>query len=266
MISFLFKRNIFKINQMCFSTFMDSKGIKCDVINMHSSDKEDCSSGGAYSKLQNTLENNLNLTEEELLSKIKKNCRYDIRRCEREGVEHKVYYKDVLTDSDIIKRFQLTYNKMFNDKNVPGYQFNINLIYSGVKSGNIVITACWPKEQTDLVVYHAYLCDEKRTMLLYSASPLWSDGDKQTANVIGRVNKYSHWNDMLWFKNHRYDCYEWGGIHSVENPNGIDKFKMEFGGELISYYNYTIPKSILGFAYVKLVKLRSKRHKAHLDK
>ena len=38
--------------------------------------------------------------------------------------------------------------------------------------------------------------------------------------------------------------YDWGGISSLDNPNGIDKFKMAFGGSPIFYYNVMITCSL----------------------
>ena len=31
--------------------------------------------------------------------------------------------------------------------------------------------------------------------------------------------------------------YDWGGISDFDNPNGIDEFKLKFGGDKITYYN-----------------------------
>lgn len=251
---------------MCYSTYRDGISLKCDVVNMHSLDREDKSDGKALVKLQNTLENDLKLTEEELLDRIKKNCKYEIRRAAREGAYYKMVRSDeLLQDKQLVDHFEITYNNMFSAKKVPGYTFNRSMINNGIKSGNIFISTCTPLDRLELVVYHAYLCDEERTMLLYSASPLWSKEDKNSANIIGRINKYAHWQDIKWFKDNEYKIYEWGGIHSTSNPNGIDKFKMEFGGELVSYFNYTIPRSILGKIYAFLVKKRSNQHMMNLD-
>ena len=31
-----------------------------------------------------------------------------------------------------------------------------------------------------------------------------------------------------------------GGLYGIDSPNGIDKFKMSFGGEIVEYYNITV--------------------------
>ena len=49
--------------------------------------------------------------------------------------------------------------------------------------------------------------------------------------------------------------YDWGGLSSFDNPNGIDTFKMSFGGEKVIYYDETVIKS---FKYKLLRKLLKK--------
>ena len=77
------------------------------------------------------------------------------------------------------------------------------------------------------------------------------------ANEIGRMNKYLHWKDIQYFKNNGFSRYEWGGITDPDKPNGIDKFKMEFGGRVIQCNNYIIPISLFGRVYTYLVRRRS---------
>ena len=42
-------------------------------------------------------------------------------------------------------------------------------------------------------------------------------------------------------------------------PNGIDKFKMSFGGEVVQLKNCIFAKSIKGKLYVKLLKERDEK-------
>ena len=52
--------------------------------------------------------------------------------------------------------------------------------------------------------------------------------------------------------------YDWGGIASYESPNGIDKFKMSFGGEYRKYYNLFCNCSFMARAYAKIRKLQKR--------
>ncbi len=255
MVDFCFRRKMFTIREMSFGTLEDTKQKDCDVVYMHSRDVEPIKTRKTecYVQQQYTLFSNLQLPEEELLSGIGKNYRYEIRRAEREQCNVAVYpSEEIFQRMDILTDFEQVYNEMFKRKGMGGYAFNKALISAGIESGNIVISVCAYLENDELRVYHAFLCDGKSTMLVYSASPLWED-DKGKANQIGRMNKLLHWEDMKWFKKEGYSCYEWGGIHSPVEPNGIDKFKMEFGGELHLLNNYVVARSLLGKVYTYLV-------------
>ena len=259
MVDFTFKRSVFRIREMAFIPYSDVFRKECDVVYLHSNDI-DLSNAPAksYSKLQHTLVNDLLLTEEEMLLKVKKNCKYEIRRAEKEGAVTCIYQdKQEFIEDEIIRKFKKVYNKMFEVKGLAG-SFNENLSLEGIEAKQLIVTTNALGDDPQCTVYHAYLVDGTSAVLMYSASPLWEDGDKEKANAIGRLNKHLHWKDMLWFKENGYSRYEWGGISNPDEPNGIDRFKAEFGGELVCYVNYLIPCSLLGRIYVSLVKKREK--------
>jgi hypothetical protein len=58
------------------------------------------------------------------------------------------------------------------------------------------------------------------------------------------ANKYLHLRDMEYLQDLCVTVYDWGGISSSSEPNGIDKFKMSFGGHPVRYYNITWGHSV----------------------
>lgn len=260
MLKFKFKRSIFSVCESAFGSIKDCNQSDCDVVYMHSNDTTFSEiPKGSVAKKQATLLNDLLQNEEELLLKIKKNCKYEIRRAERENAICAFYDRETIqSGSNVIQNFCETYNNMFAVKGLSGYSFNMPLVSAGMKTGNVVITTCSDEQDARLCVYHAYLCDGESCVLMYSASPVWDSQEKEKINAIGRMNKLLHWNDMKEFKARGYSRYEWGGIADPDNPNGIDRFKMEFGGEVKQYYNYIVPRSLLGKLYVYLVNRRGK--------
>lgn len=257
MVDFTFKRSVFRIREMAFVPCADALRKNCDVIYLHSSDNTlDEAPTISYSKLQYTLTNDLLLSEEEISERVKKNCKYEIRRATKEGAITCVYQnKQEFEKDDIIDKFKEIYNKMFQMKGLRG-TFNESLFLAGVETGQLIVTTNSLCNDPNCVVYHAYLVDGTSAVLMYSASPLWDDRYKEKANEIARLNKHLHWNDILWFKQNGYLRYEWGGISNPDEPNGIDRFKFEFGGKIECYVNYLIPCSLLGRIYVNLVKKR----------
>ena len=93
-------------------------------------------------------------------------------------------------------------------------------------------------------------------MLNYSVSNFRMDPSKR--NLAGRMNKLLHIKDMDWFRERNYTLYDWGNISSSQNPNGIDIFKMSFGGDVVTVYNSFVGNSFLGRLLVVLYKLARK--------
>lgn len=259
MINYVFKRSIFRIREMAFGTGSDTKASSCDVVYMHSNDVEVTENSGICKK-QYTLVTDLTIEENELLSKIKKNCRYEIRRAEREEAIYTILDAGELKNHpEIVDEFEKTYNKMFEIKGLEGYSFNKSLVKAGINAGAVVITKCQDKTDVDLVVYHLYLSDFNNSVLVYSASPVWDNPEKEKINSIGRMNKYLHWKDMLYFKSMGCQRFEWGGITDPDNPNGIDKFKMEFGGDAACFINYIRANSLIGNLYLFVLRRRERK-------
>lgn len=258
MVNYFYKRSIVNIQEMAFGTYSDIPCKGADVVYMHSNDEENkCSNlNSCFCEYQCTLETDLKKTEDEILVNVSKNCRYEIRRATRENAQVEIFKENIPTE--VIDDFENTYNQMFAVKGLAN-KFNRNLVMKAIEAQQLVITRAFYDDKNE-AVYHAYLCDGVRTVLMYSASPLWQENDKEKANAIGRLNKYLHWEDIKYFKNENYEVYEWGGLKSFDNPNGIDKFKMEFGGQQKKYYNYTKGNTVVGKLYVFLVKKRSESH------
>ena len=92
-----------------------------------------------------------------------------------------------------------------------------------------------------------------RTRLLYTATRRF--GDHETARLGAILNCYLHWKEIGAYKEEGFCTYDLGGISRKENPqcDGIDRFKLAFGGEIVEEHNYLcagIP--ILGRAALRL--------------
>lgn len=166
-----------------------------------------------------------------------KTIRNEINRCIREHVSVRQYtFADVLRDRKILERVGETYSAMYQEKGMGKVLLPVNDFLAYAANKSFYLTAAIIDGQE--VVYHAYVTDEANTRLLISCSE-FRVADKALRNAIGRANKYLHWEDMMFFKDLGVKKYDWGGVSSFENPNGIDKFKMGFGGIPVEYYNIT---------------------------
>lgn len=257
MLDFTFRRGPIKIREVAFESSFKYRR-DCDVTYYHSNENERSYIPQKLHilKQQYTLVTDLKKDLNEIQRGITKNCRYEIRRAEKENVSFEVY-EDLEKENIlvVIAEFQKAYEEMFKQKGIT-MKFNYGLVMSALQKKQCIITVSKIQQYKDVAVFHAYLCDENNAMLMYSTSSLYKNNDKKIENCIGRMNKYLHWKDIQWFKNRGTKRFEWGGISSPETPNGIDKFKMEFGGKVACYNNYIIANSIKGKLYVNAIRMR----------
>ncbi len=214
-----------------------------------------------YSKVddQFTIYTDLTISEDELNRKISKNFRYEIRRAQRENITLEFLKgNETLKNQEILSHFEQTYNNMFVEKHM-GNRLNMKYVIAALQAESMVLSLAVDGRTGQVLVYHAYVIDENNALLLYSASKLWEE--KELGKYIGFANKYLHWEDMLYMRNSGRKNFEWGGIASKDTPNGIDKFKMSFGGEVIQLKNCIFANSLKGRAYVKLLKERGKKRR-----
>lgn len=236
-----------KSARVWFSNIDEYKTIKADIIHLSGYPE---TIKGAICHPQNSLMIDLKQTEDEIFNKINKTVRYEINRSIKENLHVTILSSKEIT-TDIKEKFQICYNKMYEDKGIDCH-LPINEFNKYIDSNMLVLT--YASDDEENLVYHAYVHDGKTTRLLYSCSTFREDDTKKA--LIGRANKFLHWEDIKYFKNNSYEKYDLGGIFSYDNPNGIDKFKINLGGEKISYYNIILGNRLLGKLLVIIMKLK----------
>ena len=190
-----------------------------------------------------TIWTNLISDEKELLSCMRKQVRYEIRRALKENIQIDVWDSAEEDISQVLHEFYKVY---LNFCKVSGYEtimkdFNVKRILSYAFYACVIVTAA---KFENGAVYHLYVHDENVALLMYSASDFRNEN--VDSYLAGRANKLLHYKDMLFFKKRGLKIYDWGNVSSFENPNGIDNFKNSFGGEKKILYNVYIPNNIMG--------------------
>lgn len=162
------------------------------------------------------------------LARMKKGTAYEIRRAEKDSLEF-FEEKDLISFLDF-------YNRFARQKKLGvlgrGHLSSLgpHLWLSGVRQGN------------QPLAYHAYVVDseESRARLLYSAQ-LQEGYDRA---LLGRANRWLHFQDLLSLQAQGFSTYDWGGItESGSDPQreGINQFKLGFGGEVVQEQNCYSP-------------------------
>jgi len=164
---------------------------------------------------------------EKIFEGFTKETQYEIRRAERDGIKVRICNED--------GKFVEFFNSFARERNLV--QTTRDKIDS--LSGNKLITEAQLDEQT--LVFHLYICDGKIARLLYSATRI----DVVVAkSVVGRANRFLHYEDIKYFKEHGYETYDLGGYAKDTQDlklQGINTFKESFGGTIVEQYNYYSP-------------------------
>lgn len=254
MSEFIVKGKHFSTKHIWFETKIDNIGGGYDKLLIHGISQCDIDLKDCISSEQETLISDLSCSEDELRAKMTKTVKNEINRSIRENVAINSYDGREITDS-LLEDFSSMYYEMYEEKGLHGHYLPVNELKEYAKHNALVVTTA--EIDGKIVVYHSYIKDDAHSRFLQSCSE-FRVADNATRNAIGRANKYLHWNDWMLLKSMGIIEYDWGGIASYDNPNGIDRFKMSFGGEYRKYYNISAVCSPRAKLYNWLRKVISK--------
>lgn len=183
-----------------------------------------------------TLISDLQEEEDEIIARYSKNCRYEIRRAEKEGVSATVDASKDIAEKDI-DEFCDFFVEFWATKgvNYQGIESLKQEITEYVEKNAFCITSASINGRK--VVYHTYILTENYARLLHSVS-LYRQDETIPHSLIGMANRYLHKEDMLYFKNAGKKKYDWGGAGMTGDVINITKFKQSFGGDSAVYYNF----------------------------
>lgn len=86
------------------------------------------------------------------------------------------------------------------------------------------------------MIVHVYVVDEEAgTAFLYWSA--YGGFTPEERDMQGRLNRWLHWQDILWFKNIGFEQYDWGGAGESPEVINITKFKQSFGGDPFVRYH-----------------------------
>ena len=184
-----------------------------------------------------TLLSDLTESEEEMIAKFSKNCRYEVRRAAKEAIETEMKTGANLTQKDI-EEFCDFFVEFWASKGVE-YKEADNLKqeladYAAQNAFAITSVSIAGKK----ILYHTYVVGDDCVRLYHSAS-LYRQDDAVPQSLVGMANRYLHKEDMLYFKQMGKTQYDWGGAGKTEDVINITKFKESFGGTPVTYYDFT---------------------------
>jgi hypothetical protein len=126
------------------------------------------------------------------------------------------------------------------------------------EAGTLCVRYVTAQDKSIVHTMHAYIVSDRRARLHQSSSHFRNSSDSEFRNLVGRANRYLHWDDMLYFKNMGLEYYDFGGWYGGQSNTeklAINQFKESFGGEKQPEYTYTVPVTLPGKAAVFFQKL-----------
>lgn len=188
---------------------------------------------GYWKRPVQSLECNLLCSIDEILSQMRKNTRYEIRRAINRDKLYTVMTAE--PSEDDVAGYIGYYNKFADSKKM--HHIDETRVRALTGQNMYIITKCFDSKD-NILAEHAYYLDkkEKRVMLATSASMFRENENPEYRNLTGRANRMLHYKDLLAFKEFGYEVYDYGGIGDYNDElKAIAEFKLGFGGTVRTY-------------------------------
>jgi hypothetical protein len=208
---------------------------------------------GSLTKTFHTMLLDLTYDQDTLWKKFGKTNRYKIKRAsDKDELLYYYWHKETIP-SDTFDEFLAFHDQFAQSQGLK--KINRNR-FNSFLAGGILDLSVVKSSAGDPLVWHAHCCTSQRACLFYSAS-LKNSEDTAYQSLLGRANRYHHWQDMLRFQQAGMALYDFGGWHTRDNPKllAINQFKQEFGGEVIQNFKCFQGLTLKGKACVGLFKL-----------
>lgn len=207
---------------------------------------------GARSDEFHTRLIDLTKSHDELWAAVSKNDRYKIRRAaEKDQLSYHYWQRP---DLSILDEFADFYDQFATQKGLT--KVNRVQLRDRAKMGAIDVSQVKLKDEMSLT-WHVHYRSQKRLRLLHSAS-IKNNSDTAYQSLLGRANRYHHWQDIVRFKDSGDLTYDFGGWYmgnTDQEKLGINQFKEKFGGVVVRNFNCVHSITMKGRLYLYLRKL-----------
>lgn len=168
-----------------------------------------------------------------ILGNVKKDTRYEIRRGAKERF---VYELTNGCEPEMFNEFCDFYDEFAVRRNQPRLRRAWLFLLASTDSLYLSRIA---EEGGPTLIWHGYHRCNGRVTLLYSASAPPIAPVSSWQKKLGRANRFQHWQDLLRFKENHISLYDFGGWYEGKSDQKrlqINRFKEEFGGEIVRNY------------------------------
>ena len=177
-----------------------------------------------------SAETDLTQPMDAVMAQMDRNVRNKIRRAEKEGVTFGFV--------ESLEEFVPFYNAFCASKGLADCTSVARMAKYGRK---LVLTKA--VHNGVVLAMHANLLDAESgvSLLIYSCSPRLADGVDR--NLISWANRFLHYKDLEYLKEHGAKIYDWCGVcmDPASECYTIGQFKLAFGGTLIDSWSLETP-------------------------
>lgn len=193
-----------------------------------------------------TLVSDIALEEGAITEKFGKDCRYKIRRADsKDGLR-----LEFITEPESrLDEFGSFFDAFARQKSLA--TCDRQWLVAACAARQLVLSSA-SRDDGEALVWHAHVLSGKTAGLQYSGS-CFRNRDNDYRALVGRANRWLHWQDMLQLRAIGIGRYDWGGLFEDESTPeraGINNFKRDFGGHPERSYDCTVPITIKGRVYL----------------
>jgi len=219
MINFLFTKKIVWFSETPF----DVKN--CDAVFFYAC-KNDITLSGFKKRKSPTIVIDLLKDYDELWKGIGKSTRRYIKQGQKNGIELQINKNyDAFLDMFV---------KFARKKQFKAFPFSKETM----KNMGTLFTA----ELNGKILSGMLAVEDSENIRALLGGSIRFEVDEEMARLVSRANKFIIWKILEYAKNRGYKKFDFGGYYGGNNKNDpmatIDFFKRQFGGEIVSYYNY----------------------------
>jgi lipid II:glycine glycyltransferase (peptidoglycan interpeptide bridge formation enzyme) len=191
--------------------------------------------------------------KDEIFNTMNKGTRNLIRRAAQKDF---LIYENCLTDDEIIDQFVNNYNKFAQIKRIQ--RIGSRNLKEYARIGSLDISRVLTLEGS-ILAWLVFYKNIERVRAILNCSNYMECIDASYRSLLGRANRYLHWQNILKFKAQGVSIYDFGGWYQGDKDLaklGINRFKEGFGGVIVKNFMQEFGITPKGRVYVILHNIR----------
>jgi hypothetical protein len=196
---------------------------------------------GARCRPFQTLVTDISADPDSILRQFGSNCQQKINRARRRD---RLQLELITEPASLLDEFRAYYDGFARQKALR--PLDHRWLVAACGAGQLALVSAL--QDGERLVWHGYLVRGRFAWLQYSASAFRGE-DSAYRSLIGRANRWLHWQCMLRFREVGVATYDWGGVFAEERTAeeaGLNRFKREFRGREVRRFDCILPLTAKG--------------------